>query len=115
MIPGMGGMDPRQMGSMMKRLGIQMEDLDDVEEIVIRTPAKEYVFTDATVSIMKAQGSETYTINGTPKVADREVKVEISPEDIAMVVDQCGVSEDEARAALEETGDLAEAIVKLSE
>ncbi len=115
MIPGMGG-DPRQVGAMMKRLGIQMEEIDDVQEIVIRTPTKDYVFTDATVSIMKAQGSETYTINGKPTVREHEVALTASPEDIAMVAEQCGVDEATARQALKETGgDLAEAILKLSD
>ncbi len=112
---GMGGMNPRQMQQMMKRLGIETEDLEDVQSIVIKTPTKDYVFTDASVSVMKAQGSETYTITGTPEVQHHEVALAFSDEDVKMVMDQCGVDEAAARAALEEHGDLAEAVMALME
>ena len=43
-----------------------------------------------------------------------EPATEISEEDVRIVADQTGVSDDEARAALvESNGDLAEAIMKL--
>ncbi len=113
MIPGMGG-DPRQMGAMMKRLGINVQEIDNVQEVVIRTPDKDYVFTNTTVSVMKAQGAETWSISGSPEVRAHEVRLEASPEDVAMVMEQTGVDEATARKALEETGgDLAEAITKL--
>ncbi len=113
MLPG-AGMNPRQMSMMMKKLGIDVDELDDVQEVVIKTPAKDYVFRDASVSVMKAQGTETWQVSGIPEVVEHEVKLAVSPEDIAMVVEQCGVDEATAKATLEETGDLAEAIVKLS-
>lgn len=116
MLPGMGGgMDPRQMSMMMKKLGIDVTDLDDVQEVVVRTPTKDYVFKEASVSIMKAQGSETWQVSGTPEEVEHEVKLAASPEDIQMVAEQTDRSEDDARAALQETnGDIAEAIVRLS-
>ena len=116
MLPGMGGgMDPRQMSMMMKKLGIDVQDVHDVQEIVIRTPSKDYVFHDATVSIMKAQGTETWQISGTPKVVDHEVRLAVSDEDVKMVMEQTGATQKKARGALEKAGgDLAEAIVSLS-
>jgi nascent polypeptide-associated complex subunit alpha len=110
-----GGMDPRQMAQMMKKLGINVRDIPDVQEIVIKTPSKDYVFSDASVSVMKAQGVETWQISGTPTVREHEVQLAISADDIAMVMEQAGCDEKTARAALEATGgDLAEAIVRLS-
>ncbi len=116
MLPGMGGgMDPRQMSMMMKKLGINVEDIDDVQEVVVRTPTKDYVFTNCGVSVMRAQGSETWTIQGKPKVQEHEVKLVASAEDVAMVMEQTGASEEDVRKALEASnGDLAEAIVSLS-
>lgn len=114
MLPG--GMDPRQMSMMMKKLGINVDEIDGVQEIVIKTADKDYVFTDATVSVMKAQGTETWQISGTPEVRTHEVKLQISQDDVLMVVEQTGKDEDTARKALEDAnGDLAEAIVALSE
>ena len=45
-----------------------------------------------------------------------DLEIEIPDEDVEMVANSAGVSEDEARQALEECkGDLAEAIMKLSQ
>jgi nascent polypeptide-associated complex subunit alpha len=45
-----------------------------------------------------------------------EYEIEIPDEDVEMVANSAGVSEDEARQALEECqGDLAEAIMKLNQ
>lgn len=115
MIPGMGaGMNPRQMSMMMKKLGIDVEDVENVQEIVIKTADRDYVFTEASVTIMKAPGSETWQISGTPTVKQHEVRLEASAEDVAMVIEQTGCDEETARKTLDETnGDIAEAITRL--
>ena len=116
MIPGMGaGMDPRQLGMMMKKLGIDVKDIPDVQEVLIRTPSRDYRFSKATVSVMRAQGVETWQVSGTPEVHDHEVKLAVTAEDVRMVMDQAGCDEPSARKALEATGgDIAEAIVRLA-
>jgi len=119
MIPG-GRMNPRQMKHMMKRMGIEAEELDGVEEVVIRTATKEYVFTKASVTMMTVQGQKTVQIVGEPLVRDRggaktpQPKLAISEEDVVLVAEKAGVSEAEARKALEEAdGEPAEAIIRL--
>ena len=115
MIPGMGGMDPRQLNMMMKKLGIDVTDVPDVQEVVVRTPGRDYVFTKATVSVMRAQGVETWQISGLPELRDHDVKLAVSEDDVKMVMEKTGCDEATARAALEASGgDLAEAILKLS-
>ncbi len=110
----MGG-NPRQMAMMMKKLGIDVQDLHDVQEVVIRTATKDYVFKDAAVSVMKAQGTETWQISGTPEETEHDVELQVSEEDVKMVMDQADVDEATARKALEDAkGDLAEAIVALT-
>ena len=121
-MPGMGrGMNPRQMNQMMKKMGISTKELD-ATEVVIRTPTKELLITNPDITIMTVKGEDTYQIVG--KVTERQLGEggsepsgpSIPNEDISLVAMQAGVSEDEARKALEETGgDLAEAIVKLQE
>ena len=72
MLPGMGGgMDPRQMSMMMKKLGIDVRDIEGVQEVVVRTASKDYVFDKATVSVMKAQGVETWQVSGKPRTVER--------------------------------------------
>jgi nascent polypeptide-associated complex subunit alpha len=115
MFPGMGGkgMNPRKMKQMMKQMGISIDEIEDVEEVIIRTPDKEIVFADAVVTVMNAQGNQSFQIVGTPEERPRGISIPDS--DIELVVAQTGKSPEDAKAALEEcNGDLAEAIVKLS-
>ena len=108
-----GKINPRQMNQMMRRLGINVKNIDNVEKIVIQTDTKEYIFEDAEVVIMDAQGQKTYQITGSPKIRDRTE--DTNKEDIKLIMDQTGKSEQEAKKALEESnGDIAEAILKLS-
>ncbi len=107
------GMNPKQMNQMMKKLGINVKDIPNVEKVIILTEKKEYVFSEAEVTVMDAQGQKTYQVVGNPVVANREKK--LPKEDIALVVEQTGVSEEKAQKTLKETeGDIAEAIMKLS-
>ncbi|WP_459192600.1 nascent polypeptide-associated complex protein [Halosimplex sp. J119] len=129
MFPGGGGMNDRKMQQMMKQMGIDMQDLD-AEEVIIRTPDEELVFTKPDVQRMDAQGQQTYTIVGEPEsraageggsdepaIEESESDsgaAEIPDEDVELVATRAGVGEDEAREALEETnGDLAAAIERL--
>lgn len=115
MFPGMGGrgMNPAKLKSMMKQMGINLTEIDDVEQVIIRTPEKDIVFNDANVSIMNAQGVDTYQVVGTPEEVARELA--IPDDDVRLVAEQTGVSDDVAREALKTSnGDLAEAILSLS-
>lgn len=108
-----GKINPRQMNQMMRRLGINVKNIDNVEKVIIQTDTKEYIFNDAEVTIMDAQGQKTYQITGNPILKNRAD--DTLKEDIKLVMDQTGKTEEEAKKALEESnGDIAEAILKLS-
>jgi len=124
---GGGGLDSRKMQQMMKQMGIDIDELD-AEEVIIRTSEEELVFTNPDVQRMDAQGQETYNIVGSPEsrdagegsaeleAGDDEGDEGIPQEDIEMVADEAGVSQDEAREALEATGGMPlDAIEHLSE
>ena len=114
------GLNPKVLSQQMKQMGISIEEMNDVEEVVIRTADAELVFEDAVVTVMDAPGSKMYQITGTPikrprTESEREPEIRISQEDVAIVMEKAGCSEAEAKAALTETnGDLAEAIFQLS-
>ena len=114
MFPGLGrGINPRKMASMMKQMGIDINEIENVEEVIIRTPEKDIIFKDAQVSIMDARGMKTYQVVGTPQEVLREIK--IPEEDVKLVMEQTKAAEGDARSALKETrGDIAAAILKLS-
>ncbi|AEH07220.1 nascent polypeptide-associated complex protein [Methanothermococcus okinawensis] len=123
-----GRMNPRmlkQMQKMMKDFGMDAEDLKAIK-VTIELDDKILVFEKPKVQVMDMMGNKTYSITGKAKkvkketekseIKDEEVKLDITEEDIEMVMDQCNVSKEEAKKALEECkGDIAEAILKLSE
>jgi len=126
---GGGGMNPRKMQQMMKQMGIDVTEID-AEEVVIRTGDEELVFDGAQVTRMDAQGQETYQIVGEPTTrelgtgdeidadaaddADSGDAGGITDEDVQLVATRAGVSQSDAREALEDAdGDLAAAISSL--
>jgi len=118
MMPG-GRMNPRQMKLMMKRMGISTEEIEGVEEVVIRTADQEYVVRPASVTVMTVQGQKTYQVLGETEVRARSKELGgggpvIPEEDIKLVAAQTGANEADARRALQECdGQPAEAILKL--
>jgi len=113
MLPGMRGMNPRQVQAAMKKMGIKQEEMEGVEEVIIRTTDTEFVIKDPSVTRISMQGQDTFQVVGT---VTEESKKEggIPMEDIKLVAQQANVSEAEAKKALEDCGgEPAEAIIKL--
>jgi len=107
-----GRMNPRQMRRMMKKMGLNMEEIQDVKEVIIRTGSKEIRILDPNVTVMDVRGEKSFQIQG--RVEEKEAQGGIPQADIDLVAQQAGVSEAEAKKALEETnGEPAEAIIKL--
>jgi len=99
---------------MMKKLGMQVEQIDDVKRIVIETGKGNYIFDSAEVTAMTMQGVTTYQVLGEPRF--EEPALVIPEEDVKMVAEQSGKPVDAARQALLATkGDIAEAIMRLSQ
>jgi len=106
-------MNIKQMKKMMKQMGIDIEELD-AEEVIIRTSSEELIFKNPSVTKISGRGIEMFQVMGSYEVVKR--KPEISEEDVKLVMEQAGVSEEVARKALEEAGgDLAEALLKLQQ
>lgn len=101
--------NPKQLERAMKQMGMQMSHID-AEEVIIKTSDKEIVISNPQVSKVNMMGQDTFQITGDISERPRE---EISEEDVEMVAEQAGVSKEEAKATLEETKDIAEAIMKL--
>ena len=107
-----GGINPAKMQGMMKKMGISQTALN-VRRVVFEMPDGNMVIDDPDVLRVMMQGQETYQITGK---AVEESTESFSAEDVAMVVEKTGKSEDEVRAALTESdGDIAEAIMGLKD
>jgi len=101
MLGGLGGMNPKKMAGLMKKMGIAQEDIS-TDRVIIENPS---------VQRIKMQGQESWQIVGDA----REEEEKVRDEDVKLVAEKTGKSEDEARKVLEEVeGEVAEAIVKLS-
>lgn len=107
-------MDNRNARRMMDKLGINMKEIPNVQEVVIRTPDKEMHITNASVSEVNAQGQRMFQVAGEVEEVEIEKKA-FSDEDILLVQQQTGVPKERAVAALEESdGEVARAILKLT-
>ena len=111
-------MNPRDAKRMMQRMGMNMEGVDDVEEVIIRTPTREIVIEAPEVAIVNMQGQKIFQVAG-GKVSERAPERNaaapaVSEEDVQLVAGQTGKTLEQARKALEESeGDLAKAILLL--
>ena len=111
----MPGMNPRQMQQMMRQMGMQQVDVP-AEQVIIRTKDKDLVIDNPQVAKVTMMGQQTYQITGSVREEKRGLSYVPSADDIDAVVAQTGVSKEAATKALEKTnGDLAEAILSLSE
>lgn len=107
------GMNQRKMAQAMKKMGISQQEVD-ATEVIIKTPEKELVISNPQVSKVNMMGQETFQIIG--EVEERAVssEPEINEEDVKTVMEQTGVSEEEARKAISRNDfDLAKAIIDL--
>ncbi len=112
------GMSPRETRRLMKRMGLSMDAVPDVQQVVLKTSAKEIIIDEPEVAILNLKGQKVYQVTGgkiTEKaLAAEEKRSAIPEEDVRLVADQTGRSLEEARQALEESGgDLAKAILLL--
>jgi nascent polypeptide-associated complex subunit alpha len=107
-------MDNRNARRMMDRLGINMKEVPDVEEVVIRTADREIHIVNPSVSEVNAQGNRVFQVAGEVEEVEREKKT-FGAEDVLLVQQQAGVTKEKAIAALEESdGEVARAILKLT-
>jgi nascent polypeptide-associated complex subunit alpha len=105
-------MNPKQMEKMAKQLGMKMEQID-AEQVIIKLQAGgEIVIDNPQVSKINVMGQDTFQITGDITEKDEE---ESDEDDVEIVAEKAGVSQDEARRVLDETNDIAEAILKLKE
>lgn len=108
-----GGINPKKMQGMMKQLGISQEEIPAEKVIIEKTDGSNLIINNPSVSKISMQGQETFQISG--EISQETAEVGISEEDINTIVEKTGKTPEQAKTALEETGDLAEAIMKLSE
>jgi len=98
----------------MERMGVNLEEIPGVEEVIIKTPNRDIVVKNASVSEIKTKGMRVFQVVGEVEERIREPP-NFSDEDVVLVAQQAGVSREKALAALADSGgDLAKAILNLT-
>ncbi len=102
------------MRRMMDKMGLDLQELPNVQEVIIKTDKKEIIISNPSVTEMKAQDSTIFTV-AAESYEERELEVPIfRNDDIELVCLQANVDKERAIEALTESkGDLAQAIMSL--
>jgi nascent polypeptide-associated complex subunit alpha len=101
---------------MMQKMGMNMGEMPEVEEVIFRTSNKEIVVENPQVAVINMGGQKIFQVTGevSERALEGEAAPEIPEEDAQLVADQTGKSLEDAKRALEESdGDLAKAILLL--
>lgn len=112
----MPNMDPRALKSLMSKMGIKSSEVN-ADSVTIACSDRDILISNPQVTRIEAQGMVSFQISGDIEEKEKSVNVEITDEDIRMVMEKAGIDDrDKAEQALKDTnGDIAEAIMKIKE
>ena len=96
-------------------MGLDMEEIPNVQEVIIRTDKKEILIPKPSVTEMKSKENSIFQVIA-ESFEEKELEVQIfSEDDITLVCQQANCDEEKAKNALAETkGDIAQAILRLT-
>lgn len=105
--------NPKKMQAMMKQMGMSQEEIHSSRVIIEKEDNSKIIIMNPSVTKIKIQGQETFQIVGDTQ--EENQAPEISEDDVKTVIEKTNCTEEQAKRVLESTGDLAEAILELSE
>lgn len=114
-------MNMRELKRMLKRYGIEVQELPEVKKVTMSTDSYDIVVKDPQVAVLNLGQQKIIQIvcSGLEKVEKEQqsrVRPEVSEEDIGFIMEQTGATREEVlRALSEEGGDIARAIIRLQE
>ncbi|HLD76285.1 MAG TPA: nascent polypeptide-associated complex protein [Candidatus Norongarragalinales archaeon] len=104
-------MDPKQMASLMRQMGIKNEPVDCERVEIIKTDGSKILVQNPQVILIEMKGQKSFQVSGEVSDVGSNEKEET---DADLVMKETGCSRQEAQIALDEAGgNLAEAILKL--
>lgn len=95
------------MSKMMKQMGMDMEEID-ADRVVVEIGDKKMVFNNPELSKISVQGQDMFQLQG-----DYSEEEDVSGEDVQLVMEKTGASEEEAKKVLEDNEDVAGAVMDL--
>jgi nascent polypeptide-associated complex subunit alpha len=102
-------MNPKQLEKMARQMGMQVESIE-ATEVIIKSPGGDIVVKNPQVSKVRMGTTETLQVMG-----DFVKEDEGKAEDIKILMEKVGVTEERAKELLAETGDLISAIKRAKE
>lgn len=105
----------REMRRMLDKMGLEMNDLGSIEEVIIKTETKELYLIKPQVIEMKGKDSTIFQVVATNiEEKQRDIPV-FKEEDVILVMQQATVSKEKAiQALMDSKGDMAQAILNLT-
>lgn len=105
----------REMRRMLDKMGLDMNTMDNVEEVIIKTDKKELYLIKPQVIEMKGKDSTIFQVVATDIEEKQREVPSFKEEDIVLVMQQANVSKEKAiQALIESKGDMAQAILSLT-
>jgi nascent polypeptide-associated complex subunit alpha len=100
---------------MLDKMGLEMKDLGDIEEVIIKTETKEIYLIKPQIIEMKGKDNTIFQVVATDiEEKKRDVPI-FKEEDIILVMQQANVTKEKAVQALTDAkGDMAQAILDLT-
>lgn len=118
----MKGVNPKQMERMMRQMGVKVDEIKGVTKVVIFSRSGNIVIDSPQVTKTKIMGQTMFQVVGEGKrekpapEPGEAPSIQVSEEDVELVASQAKVSKERARQALAESkGDIAEAIISLTQ
>jgi nascent polypeptide-associated complex subunit alpha len=111
----MPNMDPKTLKSLMAKMGIQSTEIP-AQKVVIYGLDRDITIESPQITRIEMQGNVSFQIVGIVSENEKKLDIEISPEDIRMVMEKTGIT-DEAivrKAIKDANGDIAAAIMDLT-
>ena len=105
----------RDMRRMLDKMGLEMNDLGSIEEVIIKTETKEIFLLKPQVIEMKGKESTIFQVVASDIEEKQRDVLKFKEEDIVLVMQQANVLKEKAIQALTDArGDIAQAILNLT-
>jgi nascent polypeptide-associated complex subunit alpha len=100
---------------MLDKMGLEMKDLGNIEEVIIKTENKELYLIKPQVVEMKGKDSTIFQVVATDIEEKQREVPSLREEDIILVMQQANVPRERAvQALIDAKGDMAQAILTLT-
>jgi nascent polypeptide-associated complex subunit alpha len=105
----------REMRRMLDKMGLEMKEMDSVEEVIIKTDTKELYLIKPQVVEMKGKDSTIFQVVAS-NVEERKKEIpSFKEEDVVLVMQQANVTKEKAiQSLIDSKGDIAQAILGLT-